>query len=37
MEASYVPAQAALAGSAIGVAASFTTTWISQHSQARAI
>jgi hypothetical protein len=37
MEASYVPALAALAGSAIGAIVSFITTWITQNSQTRAI
>ena len=37
MDASYVPALSALAGSAIGGLASFTTTWINQSSQARAL
>ncbi|WP_159996866.1 hypothetical protein [Roseomonas sp. 18066] len=36
MEAGYVPALAALAGSAIGALASFATTWLNQASQARA-
>jgi hypothetical protein len=37
MDASYVPALSALAGSAIGALASFATAWISQNSQARAL
>jgi hypothetical protein len=37
IEAGYVPALAALAGSAIGAVASFATTWISQNGQARAL
>ena len=37
MDASYVPAMAALAGSAIGALASLGTSWISQNSQARAV
>jgi hypothetical protein len=36
MEASYISAVFALAGSAIGALASFVTTWASQASQARA-
>lgn len=36
MEASYISAVFALAGSAIGALASFVTTWATQSSQARA-
>ncbi len=36
MDASYLSAVAALAGSAIGALASFATTWATQSSQARA-
>lgn len=36
MDASFIPAVSALAGSAIGALASFATTWITQSSQARA-
>jgi hypothetical protein len=36
MDASYIPAVFALAGSAIGALASFVTTWATQSSQARA-
>ncbi|HVI27035.1 hypothetical protein [Hansschlegelia sp.] len=36
MDAAYVSALAALAGSAIGALASFATTWLTQHSQERA-
>jgi hypothetical protein len=36
MEAGYISALAALAGSAIGALASFATTWLVQHSQTRA-
>jgi hypothetical protein len=35
MEAAYISALAALAGSAIGALASFATTWVTQSSQAR--
>ncbi len=35
MDAAYVPALAALAGSAIGALASFATTWLTQHAQTR--
>ena len=36
MDAAYVSALAALAGSAIGALASFATTWLTQHRQERA-
>lgn len=36
MDAAYVSALAALAGSAIGALTSLVTTWLAQHSQARA-
>jgi hypothetical protein len=36
MEAAYISALAALAGSAIGALASFATTWVTQHGQERA-
>lgn len=36
MDAAYVSALAALAGSTIGAMASFATTWLTQHSQERA-
>jgi hypothetical protein len=36
MEAAYISAFAALAGSAIGASASFATTWLTQHTQERA-
>jgi hypothetical protein len=36
MNNAYIPAIAALAGSAIGALASFATTWLTQHSQERA-
>jgi hypothetical protein len=36
MEAAYIPAFAALAGTAIGGLTSFATSWITQQSQARA-
>ena len=36
MEAAYISAFAALAGSAIGASASFATTWLTQHAQQRA-
>lgn len=36
MDAAYISAVAALAGSAIGALASFATTWVMQYSQARA-
>ena len=36
MDAAYIAAVAALAGSAIGALGSFATTWVTQHSQARA-
>jgi hypothetical protein len=36
MDAGYVSAMAALAGSAIGALTSLVTTWLAQHSQARA-
>lgn len=36
MDAPYVSALAALAGSAIGALASFATTWLTQHAQERA-
>ncbi len=36
MEAAYVSAFAALAGSAIGALASVSTTWLTQHAQERA-
>lgn len=36
MDAAYVSALSALAGSAIGAMASFATTWLTQHSQERA-
>ena len=36
MDAAYLPALSALAGSAIGAMASFATTWLTQHSQERA-
>ena len=36
MNAAYVSAMAALAGSAIGALTSLVTTWLAQHSQARA-
>lgn len=36
MDAAYIPAAAALAGSAIGASASFATTWLTQHQQERA-
>ena len=36
MDNAYVSALAALAGSAIGAIASFATTWLTQHGQARA-
>jgi len=36
MDAGYISAMAALAGSAIGALASFATTWLVQHSQTRA-
>ncbi|GLK56590.1 hypothetical protein JOD31_002623 [Methylopila capsulata] len=36
MDAAYISALAALAGSAIGALASFATTWLTQHSQERA-
>ena len=35
MDAAYVSALAALAGSAIGALASLATTWLTQHAQAR--
>jgi hypothetical protein len=37
MEASYISAVSALAGSAIGALASLTTTWLTQHAQRRAM
>jgi hypothetical protein len=37
MEAAYISAFAALAGSAIGASASFATTWLTQHAQQRAM
>jgi hypothetical protein len=36
MDAAYISAFAALAGSAIGASASFATTWLTQHTQERA-
>jgi hypothetical protein len=36
MNNAYIPALAALAGSAIGALASFATTWLTQHAQERA-
>ena len=36
MDAAYIPAAAALAGSAIGASASFATTRLTQHQQERA-
>jgi len=36
MDAAYVSALSALAGSSIGAMASFATTWLTQHSQERA-
>lgn len=36
MNNAYIPAFAALAGSAIGALASFATTWLTQHAQERA-
>ena len=36
MDAAYISAFAALAGSAIGTFASFATTWLTQHAQKRA-
>ena len=36
MDATYIPALAALTGSAIGATASFATTWLTQHRQERA-
>lgn len=36
MDAAYISAMAALAGSAIGALTSLVTTWLAQHSQARA-
>lgn len=36
MDAAFVPALAALAGSAIGAVASFATSWTTQHAQLRA-
>ena len=36
MEAAYISAFAALAGSAIGASASFATTWLTQHAQQHA-
>jgi hypothetical protein len=36
MDAAYISAVAALAGSAIGALASFVTTWLTQHAQQRA-
>jgi hypothetical protein len=36
MNAAYISAFAALAGSAIGALASFATTWLTQHQQERA-
>lgn len=36
MDAAYISAVAALAGSAIGALASLATTWLTQHAQARA-
>jgi hypothetical protein len=36
MDAAYISAFAALAGSAIGALASFATTWLTQHQQERA-
>lgn len=36
MEAAYISAFAALAGSAIGASASFATTWLTQHTQQHA-
>jgi hypothetical protein len=36
MNNAYIPAVAALAGSAIGALASFATTWLTQHAQERA-
>lgn len=36
MEAAYIAAFAALAGSAIGASASFAPTWLTQHAQQRA-
>jgi hypothetical protein len=36
MTDAYIPALAALAGSAIGALASFATTWLTQHAQDRA-
>ena len=36
MDNAYMSAVAALAGSAIGALASFTTTWLTQHAQERA-
>ena len=35
MDASYISAVSALAGSAIGALASLTTTWLTQHAQSR--
>jgi hypothetical protein len=37
MDAGYISAVSALAGSAIGALASLTTTWLTQHSQRRAM
>lgn len=36
MDAGYISAMAALAGSAIGALTSLTTSWLTQHAQARA-
>jgi len=36
MDAAYLTAMAALAGSAIGALASLGTTWLNQHAQERA-
>jgi hypothetical protein len=36
MDAAYISAFAALAGSAIGASASFVTTWLTHHAQQRA-
>ena len=36
MDAAYLSAFSALAGSAIGASASFASTWLTQHSQSRA-
>lgn len=36
MDAAYIPAMSALAGSLIGALASLATTWLTQHAQTRA-